>query len=205
MLAPISLKSGFSLIEVLISLLLGSLLLAMIISLYVTNVSAGHKGMKLSRFHADIQSLVGVIENDIRRAGFGGSDFMVGQTNNKVVDSINNGTQHCIVYAYNYNHAVAALPSHFMAFRYSSTSHSVQFGRGLNSQAINCYSSGSWVNLTDPKFLKVTELSFVESIASNSQATMRSVEVTIKAQLKSNSEYTHQITTKVQVRNPEFH
>ena len=205
MLVPISLKSGFSLIEMLISLLLGSLLLAMIISLYVTNVSAGYKGMKLSRFHADIQSLVGVMENDIRRAGFGGSDFMVGLANNKVVDSINNGAQHCIVYAYNYNHAITASPSHFMAFRYSSTSHSVQFGRALNSQAINCYSSGSWVNLTDPKFLKVTELRFVESIASNGLATMRNVEVTVKAQLKSNSEYTHQITTKIQVRNPEFH
>lgn len=204
MLKSSHLRSGFTLIEVLISLALGSLLLAMVISLYVINVGASNKAFTHSRLRTDLQALVGVMEGDIRRAGSGGSDFMVGTAKNKLIDSVSVSSQICIVYSYNYNNAVAAITSHIMGFRYSSSAHSLQFGRGLDVEAANCYNSGSWVNLTDPNFLKVTELSFVESIASNAQSTMRSVEIKVTAELITNSDYSHQVITQVQVRNPEL-
>jgi len=204
MLSAPHLRSGFTLIEVLISLALGCLLLAMVIGLYVTNVATSNKGFTLSRLRTDLQALVSIMEGDIRRAGSGGSNFMVGAAKNKLLDSVSSNSQECIVYSYNYNNAVTAIASHIMGFRYSFNTHSIQFGRGLDVEAANCYSSGSWVNLTDPNFLKVTELKFVESIASNAQATMRSVEIKVSAELIANSDYNHQITTQVQVRNPEL-
>lgn len=204
MLKPPHLSSGFTLIEVLISLALGCLLLAMVIGLYVTNVGASNKGFTHSRLRTDVQALVSIMEDDIRRAGSGGRHFMVGSAKNKLIDSVSSGTQNCIIYSYNYNNAVTAMASHVMGFRYSPRAYSVQFGQGLDIEAANCYSSGRWVNLTDPDFLKVTELSFVESIASNAQATMRSVEIKITAELITNRDYNHQVTTRIQVRNPEL-
>ncbi|TEW53459.1 prepilin-type N-terminal cleavage/methylation domain-containing protein [Psychromonas sp. RZ22] len=198
-------KSGFTLIEILISLLLGSVLLAMVISLYVTNVTASAKALKFSRLRTDLQALVALMEEDIRRAGYGGNEYMVGAGKAKVIDSINSTTQKCIVYAYNYDQTDSATTSHFMAFRYSIKNKSVQFGKRVDIQASNCFSSGTWVNLTYPEFVKVTELSFVESVVSNAQVTIRSVDIHVAAELVANSDYKHQLQTRIQVRNREFH
>lgn len=197
--------SGFTLIEILISLLLGSVLLTMVIGLYVTNVTAGAKALKFSRLRTDMQALVGIMSDDIRRAGSGGVDFMVGVGKSKVIDTINTSAERCIVYAYNYDDSETVSSYHFMGFRYSDTNQSVQFTNGVDIQAVNCFDSGpSWQNLTDPNFFQVTDLTFVESIASNAQATIRSVDISVTGELKANSEYTHQIQTRVQVRNLEF-
>lgn len=197
-------KSGFTVIELLISLLLGSFLLAMVIGLYVNNVTASAKALKFSRLRTDLQTLIAVMEGDIRRAGYGGHDFMMGIAKSKVVDSINSSTEKCIVYSYNYDDALVAASKHRMAFRYSVKNASVQFGRGVDIQAVNCFSSGTWVNLTDTNLLKITDLSFIESTTSNAQATIRSVDIQLAGELTVNSDYQHQIKTRIQVRNLEF-
>lgn len=194
---------GFTLIELLISMLLGSLLLAMMISLYANSVSASANALQFSRLRTDLQSIAALIENDIRRAGFGGSDFMVGIDQDKVFDTINSETQKCIVYAYNYDTVEKISSSHFMGVRYSIEKKSIQFGRKVDTQAINCFSGGYWVNLTDPNFLKITSLSFVESTAVIGQVTKRSVDITIEGELSANSDYKYKIKTRVQARNSE--
>jgi len=200
-------KAGFTFVEILICLLLGSLLLSMIIGFYITNVSGSTKTLQMSRLRTDLQALVGVIENDIRRAGYGGEQFMVGLDQSKMIDSINSSTQKCIVYSYNYNDATTPTTSHVMGFRYSINSKSIQFGRKVNRQASNCLTEGYWVNLTDPDFLKITALSFIETSNTNpaSQITLRSIKINITGELVENSEYSYQIATQVQVRNREHH
>jgi prepilin-type N-terminal cleavage/methylation domain-containing protein len=203
MLTSIQVKSGFTLVELMIALFLGSLLLSMVIGLYVNNITHGDKALKISKLRTDLQAIVGLMENDIRRAGFGGNAFMVGASQQKVVDSISTVTQKCIVYAYNYDDGIVVNSNHFMGFRYSTASKSIQFGKKVNPQANQCFNSGYWVNLTDPEFLEIHDLSFSESISTHLQATFRSIEIKVTAQLKSNIDYQHHISTKVQARNPE--
>ncbi|MEL0660879.1 prepilin-type N-terminal cleavage/methylation domain-containing protein [Psychromonas arctica] len=200
------LAAGFTFVEVLICLVLGSLLLSMVIGLYITNVTGSTKTLQMSRLRTDLQALVGVIENDIRRAGYGGDQFMVGLDQGKMVDSSNSSTQKCIVYSYNYNDAATRTSSHVMAFRYSAINESIQFGRSVDRQASNCSNGGYWVNLTDPDFLKITELNFTEISDTNpdTQVTLRSIQITITGKLVENSEYSYQIATQIQVRNREF-
>lgn len=203
---PQNVGAGFTFIETLICLLLGSLLLSMVIGLYITNVSASTKNLQISRLRTDLQALAGVIKNDIRRAGYGGNQFMVGLGQTKTVDVSSNSSQQCIVYSYNYNNASVTLNSHVMAFRYSPNAESVQFGRNLDPQASNCLTNGYWVNLTDPDFLKITALSFVEVVDVNpdTDITLRRIKMSITGELVENSEYSYQIKTQVQIRNREF-
>ena len=203
MLKNINKELGFTLVELLVSLLLGSILLTMMIGLYVNSISASAKALKFSRLRTDMQSIVALMENDIRRAGYGGADFMVGVEQTKVFDVINSETQKCIVYAYNYDFSTSIKSSHFMAFRYSINEQTLQFGRKVNAQAINCFNSGYWVNLTDPNFLKITKLSFVESDALIGRMIKRSVDINIEAELSANSDYKYKIKTRVQARNSE--
>lgn len=195
---------GFTLVEILVSLLLGAVLLAMVIGLYVTNVQAGAKAAKYSRLRTDLHALLALMEEDIRRAGYGGSEFMVGAGKSKVIDTIDTSDEKCIVYSYNFDDSTFDSSTHVMAFRYDKDDHTVQFGRGVDFQAANCYSSGTWVNLTDPNFIKVTDLGFIEGETSSAAATIRSVEIDVSGELTSNSDYTYSTETQVKVRNIEF-
>lgn len=197
---------GFSLVELLIATLLGSLLLAMVIGLYVTGVSSGAKNLKYSRLRADLQSIISVMEADIRRAGYGGSAFMVGSGAVKTVDYINTETQDCIVYYYDHDQTEVITDDNKMGIRFIPAKNEIQFGTGVGPLAADCYESGngSWQALSDKRFIKVTALEFNDSVVSSAAATMRSVQISITGELASDSQYQHTINTKVQVRNLEF-
>ncbi|WP_372883180.1 prepilin-type N-terminal cleavage/methylation domain-containing protein [Psychromonas sp.] len=197
-------QKGFSLVELMLTLLLGSVLLAMVIGLYVTGVSSGSKSLKYSRLRTDLQSIMTIMKTDIRRAGYGGRDFLVGSSGTKAVDSLNSGTSNCIVYSYNHNSAAAITNTNRMGFRLVADKNEVQFGSGVDPLATNCYSKGHWAALSDKGFIKITELVFTESIVSGATATLRSVEIKLSGELVSDSSYKHSINTRVQVRNIEF-
>ena len=204
MLKILRLKAGFTLVELMIALLLGSLLLVMVIGLYVKNVSESGDALKKSRLRTDLQSLVGLMENDIRRAGFGGKEFMVGFGQLQVFESINSTTQKCIIYAYNYDDASHVASHHFMGFRYSHSNKSIQFGKRVNPSVNECFSSGYWVNLTDPDFLQIINLDIVENTTFNGRTIFRRIDIKIVAQLKVDDDYAYEVNSRVQARNPEF-
>ncbi|WP_413692573.1 prepilin-type N-terminal cleavage/methylation domain-containing protein [Psychromonas sp. KJ10-2] len=197
-------QRGFSLVEILVCLFLGSLLLAMIIGLYVSNLGNTNESLIHSRLRTDLQALIGIMENDLRRAGYGGQAFLVGDDSDKVFAVTNTVDQQCVVYTYNFDHAESPDVQHFMGFRYSVKNKSIQFGRKVDKQVSNCFSSGYWVNLTDPNFLKIKQLNFLESEVANSQLTLRHLHIDIQVEWVKDSEYNHQISTLVQTRNPEW-
>lgn len=197
------LKNGFSLVELLIALLLGGTLLAMMINLYVTSVVTGTKSLRYSRLRADIQSIMYMMETDIRRAGYGGKLFMVGSGANKTVDTISNGNKHCIVYYYNHDDSSSITSADRMGIRLNVDNDEIQFGTGLDPIAANCYQSGYWKALSDNKFIKITKLRFTESLVSSGHATFRSIHIEINSELTSESTAQYSQSTKVQVRNPE--
>jgi len=194
---------GFSLVELLIALLLGSLLLAMLISLYVTTVANGAKSLQYSRLRTDLQSIISLMETNIRRAGYGGSEFMVGSGAGKTVD-IEPVNKDCIVYYYNHDKATTISNANKMGFRLNKEKKEIQFGTGVDPLAVNCYQSGHWTGLSDRRFIKITALAFTESEVPGTTATMRSVKVEITGELTSDSAVQHSATTTVQVRNLEF-
>jgi prepilin-type N-terminal cleavage/methylation domain-containing protein len=197
------LHDGFSLVEMLISLLLGGVLLVMVINLYVTSVATGTKSLKYSRLRADIQSIMYMMETDIRRAGYGGRSFMVGSGANKTVDTISSGSEHCIIYYYNHDDSSSMTSADKMGIRLNVDSNEIQFGTGVDPLAVNCYQSGYWKALSDNQFIKITELSFIESTVSSSNATFRSVKIEINSELTAESSAQYSQSIKVQVRNPE--
>jgi prepilin peptidase dependent protein B len=200
----LAVKKGFSLVEMLLALLFGSLLLVMVISLYATTVSSGAKSLKYARLRADLQSIISVMETDIRRAGYGGSEYMVGSGAVKTVDSIHSEDKECIVYYYNHDGSTSVRDSNKMGFRFNLDKNEIQFGTGVDPLAANCYNSGYWQALSDKAFLKITALRFTENISPSASAAMRSVQIDLKGELVSDKQITHSISTMVQVRNVEL-
>ena len=199
---PVKSNHGFSLVELLIALLLGSLLLAMVIGLYVTCVSEGGKAVQFSRLRSDSQSIVAMLETDIRRAGYGGEQYLVGEFGDKSIDI--NGDQDCIVYYYNHNRTADLEHSNKMAFSLKQGVIKFKTGIGQVAETV-CVNDKGWTSISDSQFMTITQLRFTESISSNAYATLRTVKIDITATLHSNNIYSHSLTTYVQVRNMDFH
>lgn len=165
---------------------------------------------------ADLQSIMALIETDIRRAGYGGDDYLVGASGTKTIDINTNGN--CIVYYYNHNKSTYLEGANKMGFKWEDNS--VKFRTGVGTVANEvCDSSyvcpdtvtpdgttkcSAWTSVSNPNFITITNLSFTENSTSNAVATMRSVDVTLAGELVADSSYKHSITTHVLVRNMEF-
>ncbi|ABM02533.1 putative type IV pilus assembly protein PilW [Psychromonas ingrahamii 37] len=195
---------GYSLIELMLALLLGSVLLSMVIGLYVTGVSSGAKSLKYSRLRTDLQSIMLIMETDIRRAGYGGSDFLVGSGDTKMVDTFTSDTLKCIVYSYNHDSATAITDTNRMGFKFLPAENEIKFGSGVDPLAAHCDSTGYWEGLSDNNFITITDLTFTESVVSSASASIRSVEIHLSGELAADSDYKYAINTTVQVRNLEL-
>ena len=193
---------GFSLVELLIALLLGSALLAMVIGLYVTGVSTGAKSLKYSRLRTDLQSIIAMVETDIRRAGFGDTGvYLVGASGDKSIDI--NSSKDCIVYYYNHNSSATLESSNQMAFSFKDDTIKFKTGVGQVANTVCAVTTG-WTDVSDDQFVKITNFTLTENIFSSASATIRSVKIELAGELVSDSDYTHSITTRIQVRNLEF-
>ena len=195
------LNNGFSLIELLITLLLSSVLLAMVIGLYVTGVTSGSKSLKFSRLRTDIQSLVTMIEKDVRRAGAGGSDYLVGIGANKSIDI--NSAKNCIVYYYNHNQTATLEHSNKMAI--SLKNNAIKFKTGVGKVAEDaCSTTTGWKGLSDDTFISISDFILTEMVTSSATATLRRLDISLTGELLSDSQYSHSVSSRVQIRNPEF-
>ncbi|MEI6897203.1 MAG: pilus assembly protein PilW, partial [Psychromonas sp.] len=174
---------------------LGSVLLLMVISLYMTGVSTGTKNLKISRLNADLHVLITLMERDLRRAGFGGDAYLVGATNIKSVNI--NSDQNCIVYYYNHNHSQLLESSNKMAF--SLKNDTLKFKTNVSKVAETvCEDVSGWKSISDKGFIKITQLVFTEEITSHAQTT---IVINLSGELIADSRYRHSISTSVQVRN----
>jgi prepilin-type N-terminal cleavage/methylation domain-containing protein len=194
-------NKGFTLVELLIGLLLGAVLLAMVISLYVTGVSTGSKSLKYSRLRTDLQSLITLIETDIRRSGYGGDEYLVGIGANKNIDI--NSTQDCIVYYYNHNETPTIEHSNKMAFSFKNRAIKFKTGVGQVADSV-CAITNGWTRISDDNFITINELIFTENITSSASATLRNISIKLSGELVSDSQYTHSISSSVQIRNIEL-
>lgn len=189
--------------ELLLSLLLGSLLLAMVIGLYTSSISAGSESLKYSRLRSDLQSIIAIIETDIRRAGYSGGEegYLVGASGKQTVDI--NLSHDCIVYYYNHNNSLVVEHSNKMAFAFKDNA--IKFKTGITQVANDaCAVATGWIDVSDVGFVKITAFSIIEEIVSNDNTRLRSVKITLTGELTSDSDYSHSITTRVQIRNIEF-
>ena len=63
-------QSGFTLVELLISMLLGLMVVGMMISLYTSSVVNNSKIINQGKLNLEVKSLIELMSRDIRRAGY---------------------------------------------------------------------------------------------------------------------------------------
>jgi type IV pilus assembly protein PilW len=224
-------QKGFTLIELMIALLIGFLVVAAVLTIYITTIRGSSNTMKMTRLNQDMSVAMLIMSNDIRRAGYWGGaitgadltlnpfnhvevrDVGAAALQNPVVGTPVSGN--CITYSYDanawpdaaYNIADSNAPDagEYFGFRLSNGAIQIKT-QGTTSQAVAC-NDGAWVNLTDPDEITITNLQFTLAAeyqatnAAGNTVTARSVNISLSGQSESDSTIRADMSDIVKIRN----
>lgn len=211
-------EQGFSLVELLVTLVILSLLVVSLLATYVTSAQRSQGALNVARLDQSLQRAMSLMSNDIRRAGFWGnatSGIHSAANNNPFMttDISINGAGDCILFAYDQD-GDGTLPS------IGAGSDDERYGyRVLNNiiqarptgASYDCSAAASaWENITDVNVLQVTALTFVESdkivLVGSGTPTMkiRSITISMTGRLTSDNSVTKTLTEQVRVRNDKY-
>ena len=213
-------QSGIGLIELMIASSLGVILLGGAIAMFSSTVATNARTMHITRLNQDMQAIMDVVSDEIKRAGF--IDTVGKEYSSEVllVESYN-GSNRCVRYAYDTNNSNSLSSSDFRGFRYNSSLRTLQF---MQTNATACSGNdGSWVDINNTREIEITSVTFTRtktcfnltdntSTLSNTNACASSqsgdyatehytVDVNITGRLKSDTNIQKTLTNTIKIRS----
>jgi len=180
-------QHGVTLVELLVGMVVGLIVVGGAIAMYTSSVRSSNDTLKSSKLNQEISTLLHVIANDVRRAGFWGNMDMSaidqnpfnqqGATALVVLDDMAsnviqppNGQGSCIVYAYDATYLpgnVGGVIENTDLFGFRLNGSVVQMRQTGVVDGANCVggtcdncTNGTWEDVTDPNLIEITELTF---------------------------------------------
>jgi prepilin peptidase dependent protein B len=211
-------QSGFTFVELLTALAINIVLMAGLITIFMSNINHYRTSINMNRLNQQLQTTMLVMTNEIRRAGYWSnsqSDLGSPTNNNPFmasgVDIAVSGN--CILFAYDSNNN-GSLPA------IGAGSDDERYGFRLSGQTIqarpygaafNCATAAAnWENITDSNIIQITALTFTLNSSTivtgpgNKGITQRSVDITMTGRLTSNNAITKTLTKHVRIMNDKF-
>jgi len=145
-------QSGLGLIEIIISITIGSILVAGVSNLYVDTIKNSADNVRSIRLEQDLQAIILLISQEMRRVGFDGDSINGGDTD----FGINEITSTCIRYNYDMGSPPNGIPSANETFAFRLINNSIQFGSNVSSCNDN---NASWSNINNTDNIIVTSFS----------------------------------------------
>jgi len=162
-------QKGFTLIELMISISLGIVAVSAIMFFYISTITSSYSTLKSSRLNQEMSSLMSIMTNEIRRAGYNGtynedsSSNLFSNVSSKTVLMINDVTfdtsstatnkGSCITFTYDRDLDGVIDTEEYGGFKLSSNEVYMRTSSGSCSTA-------TWEKITDANEIKVTNLDF---------------------------------------------
>lgn len=173
-------QSGLTLVEVMVSIAIGSIFMASILTFYVATVRSSADTLEGSKLNQELSALMNVMVNDIRRAGFWGnmapSDFNEPQNNPFAqidetalevhaanVEQGPTGSGECIVYTYDADRDGILDDGDIRGFRLVNGVVQMRERGDTAANAVHdvCNDGDDvWLDVTDGNLIAITALSF---------------------------------------------
>lgn len=210
--------SGFSLVELMISITVGLVILAGVTTMFAHNVKAGGDTLKMARLHQELQAVMSLMTRDIKRAGYWGCASSAIGNYPPCVDP---GTS-------NFNPFALDAPSKFgtepdgscITFSYDRSSDGnvtddERFGFRLRDGTLETRKSGAdcgatgWEDINDTVTTEITALNFttssrnvdIDGITGGSNIAVRTVTITLKGRLRKDTAVERTLRDRVRVHN----
>ncbi|WP_108652183.1 prepilin-type N-terminal cleavage/methylation domain-containing protein [Dongshaea marina] len=218
-------SKGFSLVEMMISMVAGTLVLGAVIGLYTSIMNASHISVRMTRLNQELMAVVNLIARDLQRAGyFAGSanNFKRTDTNSDgVIDNsdvsaaINTDfvfkpaidlqaldsvapNYDCVLVRYDVDGDGTLSPGDYHGYRYSSISKGIQ---SWNSASVSLCNGGSWQSITDNNEVLVTGFTMELVPPTAVSSSVRSLQITIEGQHKLDNTLRVRVERLVKIRN----
>ncbi|GGD66406.1 hypothetical protein [Lacimicrobium alkaliphilum] len=199
-------QRGGSLVELMISMLLGMASLSMLASVTGYSVGTNAKLIGQARLTEEMRAALFLISREVRRAGLNGdsvsrvqdpankpsefaSSIVVGSYPGEMSDS-------CILFSYDMNlngQVDKKNPNERLGFRLKDGAIEVR------QAGASCDEPG-WQDLTDSQMLEITSLSFSMVMTTSNQVTRYYVDIDLLGQLSSRPEFNRRYQQSVMVR-----
>jgi type IV pilus assembly protein PilW len=163
---------GFNLIEIMIALALGIIIITAAMSIYIATVSSSADVIKSSRLNYDMSSIMSLITNEVKRAGYwGGARIGVDTRTNPFTTGVANiqiPVSFCILYTYDYDgdgtlDGVADDKNEFFGFKLDNGVIKISAAKTVDPTG-NCSATDRrWQTITEKNnvFINTLQFSFV--------------------------------------------
>ena len=156
-------QSGFGLTELMIGMVVGLIIIAGVITVYMSIVKGSSDTLKSAKLNQELSAAMAIMVQDIRRAGYWGTaepdnlnnPFMVAGTSDLNILDVSN-TGDCILYTYDLN-SNGSSNNEFFGFKLENGQIMMRTGNGTTTA--DC-TDGTWLTVTDPKVITVNTLTF---------------------------------------------
>ncbi|MBE0469476.1 MAG: prepilin-type N-terminal cleavage/methylation domain-containing protein [Methyloprofundus sp.] len=160
-------NNGLTLIEIMIALLLGLIVIGGALSIYIATIRSSTDITNSARLNYDLDSVMQLMVNDIRRAGYWGgavtgsdaqtNPFTIGAANIQIpVDS-------CILYTYDANGdgVVGTEHTEYYGFKLQDGRIQIRSSKAAETKT-DCTGTG-WETITDENKVNITSLTFSDN------------------------------------------
>lgn len=209
---------GFTLIELMVSLLLGLIVLGGVMGVFVSTYQANSQNIKAIRLNEEMRAIVGLMSRDVRRAGIRGftwnvtsvnwySTYQFGTTGTNWVISRYNGAapaNSCALFSYDSDGDDVVDNEDQFGYRLNPINGAVEAYRFVSAGQWKCDGTGTnWTAITDPKLLWVQSLSFTATTEPGlAGIIVRTVVVNMRAATNTRSTTPSQNITAADCNNP---
>jgi prepilin peptidase dependent protein B len=187
-------QSGFTLIEIMIALLLGLIIVGATIAIYIATVRSSTDTVRSVRLNHDLESVMTIMVNDIKRAGYwrgavinnwhiayvanGGAPVNDPNPFTAAATRLNIIGGNCILYSYDANNNGAVDASEFYGFRFTNNSIQMRSGGANTTDCAN--PDDNWDGFIEGNQLNITNLQF-SFVALAAQAAVANVHPALPA------------------------
>lgn len=181
-------QTGLTLIELMIGMVIGLIITAATITLFLTIMKSNADNVKMIRLTQDMRNVMTLITRDIRRTGYWSGP--VGD--NSYIASWNEGLQVGEKISLSYDANAQGDKDAGDNFEYIFEDGTLKFVKNSQSSPI-----------LDDSLIEVTEMSFDVDTITLKSAEIRTVNVTLSAHLKNDPDVSKTFTDTIRVRNDE--
>ncbi len=199
-------NAGFSMIEVMVAMTISLLLFGGLLNAYVSTISSSTQLMTTAHLDNELHKMLDMMARDIRRAGTHGNPqvLVTGVANPFGVEGTGAYTgetaNSCLVFSYDWD-SDGVLDTSGQDERYG-----FRLKQGVVQSRVSglgCDADGTpnWENVTDPRSYNITSLQFAPTTVSADDMSIRSVRITMAAELVSDTSVVRSLSKTVRVRN----
>ncbi|MGZ4959179.1 MAG: PilW family protein [Methylomonas sp.] len=220
-------QSGFTLIELMISIVIGLIILAAAIGLFVSMTKSDSDNLKSIRLNQELRATMSLIARDLRRAGANRNaaadssppaptnPFSTAGTTRLAILSNSSGKPNaCVTYSYDVS-TVAGTSENF-GYSWDSNNLTVDAYSSTNVANPDC-TTGTWTAITDGDLVEITDdgqtgspgyvagtprgLQFADATVTESGVNIHEITITLWGRLKKDHSVMRSISETIRVRN----